>query len=165
MSSRTSRLKWLLLGAALGACALAVGQQAGKVLDVKTDALPKPTMAIDTTALPWIPVSGPHHGMTARQVFANMGLDNRRIECDVHHYAKGGSMDAHSHSARWNLFYVIEGSAQYRVGDVTYAVYPGTVIAVPPRAEHEWKRVGDDGVTALYIAVNVPPGEVIWRGQ
>ena len=61
----------------------------------------------------------------------------------------------HAHHAIEELFYVIEGTGEYRFGDETYPIKAGDLLAAPtggPERAHQIKNSGD--VTLKYLAIS-----------
>ena len=49
----------------------------------------------------------------------------------------------HVHYNQEEYFYILEGTYEMTVGDVTQTVGPGTMVFVPPHTVHTFKNVGD----------------------
>jgi mannose-6-phosphate isomerase-like protein (cupin superfamily) len=111
-----------------------------------------PRYAIDTDIIPVVDVGGTHQKMTSRQVFKAMGLTGTPAATDLHYYASGGWQKLGSHENAWHIFYVIEGQGEYQVGDETYKIRKGSVVYVPPGAQHAVKNTGEGELAMLFVA-------------
>lgn len=61
----------------------------------------------------------------------------------------------HSHLANEEMFFVIEGSGEVRIGDATHAIRQGDVIACPPGGRDTAHQIVNTGATELkYLAVS-----------
>lgn len=56
----------------------------------------------------------------------------------------------HMHTKDFETFYMVEGSANWEVGDETVDAVAGTFIHIPPNVPHK-VRVGDDGCKMLCV--------------
>jgi uncharacterized cupin superfamily protein len=76
-----------------------------------------------------------------------------RISGLVHVVIAPGAMGnpPHCHSAEEELFYVLDGTGQLLLGDQTFAVRPGSVVARPPGTgvAHAFRAGGDGPLTLL----------------
>lgn len=66
-----------------------------------------------------------------------------------------GAHDPQSPHGEDEIYYVVEGCGQIRIGDVDYAVAAGSVIFVPARVEHRFHSIE----AALRILVVFAPAE------
>lgn len=55
----------------------------------------------------------------------------------------GGSTTPHYHPLTEEIYYILEGTGQMRIGGETREVAPGDAIAIPPGAEHEITNTGE----------------------
>ncbi len=55
----------------------------------------------------------------------------------------GGSTAPHHHVRTEEIYYILEGCGQMRVGGETASVGPGDAIAIPPGASHQISNTGD----------------------
>jgi len=70
--------------------------------------------------------------------------------------APGGEAPPHIHHREDETFYVLEGSVELRLGEVTYVVEPGDYIQVPRGTVHSLRNVGEH--TARALVTFVPAG-------
>ena len=69
-------------------------------------------------------------------------------------------VDAHSHGDHVDSFYVLEGEAEFIVGDDVVRAGPGTYVAAPVGAVHGFRNVGTGDLRMLNIhAPNTGFGE------
>lgn len=61
------------------------------------------------------------------------------------------SAPGHSHHFHSEVFFVIEGSMEWTVGDETDTLGPGDLVYVPPGTVHLTRVLGDEPVRALMI--------------
>ena len=55
----------------------------------------------------------------------------------------------HLHYNQEEYFFVIEGTYEMTVGDITQTVGPGTMVFIPPHTLHTFKNVGDTPASQL----------------
>ena len=60
-------------------------------------------------------------------------------------------VDAHSHSDHVDSFYVLEGEAEFLMGDEVVRVGPGAYVAAPIGVVHGFRNVGDDDLRMLNV--------------
>jgi uncharacterized cupin superfamily protein len=66
----------------------------------------------------------------------------------------------HSHRANEEMFFILEGSGELKLGDATYPVRAGDVIACPhggPETAHQLLNTGDDELRFLAVSTTVFP--------
>ncbi len=67
----------------------------------------------------------------------------------------------HTHTAHTDLFYLLDGTLEFRLGDGTVRVPPGTCVAALPLLVHGFRNPG--GATARFLNLHAPG---VWaRGQ
>jgi quercetin dioxygenase-like cupin family protein len=71
--------------------------------------------------------------------------------------APGFSTGAHIHRTIEELFYVVEGEFELRVGDETYRARAGTFASVPPSVAHGF---GNPGTTPARLLLTISPAGV-----
>ena len=69
----------------------------------------------------------------------------------------GGAEPSHRHAGRDKLFFVIESSARFTVGDETSEAVEGTVVWAPAGVEHSVANTGERRLVML-IALAPEPG-------
>ena len=79
-----------------------------------------------------------------------------RFEMILGEIAPGGAADRHSHAVEHQVIYVLDGTAEVRLGDApAQACGPGSVIRIPPGVEHEVTVAGE--TLLKLIVVYSPP--------
>lgn len=82
-------------------------------------------------------------------------LGTRRLKMIRQVYESGGKHLAHSHVATEQAYYVLEGEGRVRIEEEEFEVGPGTVVYLPPGAEHEMVNTGTGRLVNLLIAVEL----------
>lgn len=66
----------------------------------------------------------------------------------------------HNHHVTAEMFYILEGNGTYRVGDDSYPVTSGDVIAAPPGGQDTAHQISNTGsVTLKYLSMSANSGE------
>src|SRR5262245_25017118 len=60
-------------------------------------------------------------------------------------------VDPHIHEDHVDSFYVLEGEAEFRVGDDVFRAGPGSFVAAPPGLTHGFRNAGDSELRMLNI--------------
>lgn len=60
-------------------------------------------------------------------------------------------VESHSHADHVDSFYVIEGEAEFVVGDEVVRAGPGTYVAAPVGVAHSFRNVGDGELRMLNV--------------
>ena len=60
-------------------------------------------------------------------------------------------VDLHSHSDHVDSFYVLEGDAEFLMGDEVVRVGPGAYVAAPIGVAHGFRNVGDGDLRVLNV--------------
>ena len=60
-------------------------------------------------------------------------------------------VDPHSHADHVDSFYVLEGEAEFTVGDHVFRAGPGTYVAAPIGAVHGFRPIGDGELRMLNV--------------
>ena len=55
----------------------------------------------------------------------------------------GGQTTPHYHPRAEEIYYILSGQGEMRLGDESCAVVPGDAIAIPPGIEHQITNTGD----------------------
>lgn len=66
----------------------------------------------------------------------------------------GGGPPPHTHSREEETFYIISGSLEFQIGDVTHIANKGDFVYIPPGVVHRFKNVGD--VTSVQLVTFSP---------
>jgi len=65
----------------------------------------------------------------------------------------------HKHEYSEEIFYIIRGVGDFKIGDKTYRVKPGDVVYIPPMDDHLLTNIGPEALE--FIDFNVPVGEAL----
>ena len=60
-------------------------------------------------------------------------------------------VDAHTHADQTDTFYVLEGEAEFLMGEETHRFGPGSYVAAPPGVVHGFRNAGDGELRMLNI--------------
>jgi quercetin dioxygenase-like cupin family protein len=60
-------------------------------------------------------------------------------------------VDPHTHTDQTDTFFVLEGEAEFLVGDETFRFGPGSYVAAPPGVVHGFRVAGDAELRMLNI--------------
>jgi quercetin dioxygenase-like cupin family protein len=60
-------------------------------------------------------------------------------------------VDAHTHADQTDTFYVLEGEAEFLMGEETLRLGPGSYVAAPPGVVHGFRVAGDQELCLLNI--------------
>jgi len=69
----------------------------------------------------------------------------------LYRLAAGSEDEQHPHGEE-EVYLVMEGRAQFRMGDQDYQVGPGSLITVPPRVEHRFHSITQDLLALVFFA-------------
>jgi quercetin dioxygenase-like cupin family protein len=75
----------------------------------------------------------------------------------------GSGVDPHFHKAHSDSFYVLEGEAEFHVGDEVFHATPGSYVLAPPHVVHWFRNVSDRPVRMLNL--HTPGGFVRYRRE
>jgi len=88
----------------------------------------------------------------------------RTIQFVHHAFIPPGQIHApepHLHPDAEEIFYVVAGQGEFRLGDESHPVGPGDAIYIAPGVLHELRNVGKEPLE--FVDVNVPVGEALRR--
>ena len=83
-------------------------------------------------------------------------FDTERMFCDVYGLSPGQEQTAHAHTGSDKVYYVIDGTGRFRVGDEEREVGGGTAILAPAGASHAVRNLGPDRLTLLVFMAPKP---------
>jgi uncharacterized cupin superfamily protein len=90
------------------------------------------------------------------------GLGGHPFDLELSRLAPGErGCPFHSHSAQWELFWILSGEATVRASDQRHVLGPGDVVLHPPGEAHEIKNTGADELLFYLVADN--PLADIWH--
>lgn len=83
-------------------------------------------------------------------------FDTERMFCDVYGLNAGQEQTAHAHAGSDKVYYVIEGTGLFRIGDAARTVSSGTAILAPAGASHAVRNPGPGPLTLLVFMAPKP---------
>ena len=121
----------------------------------------KPVINIDDVALETWPLAAVLPGETAERYEAKMGfigprVGAQRLGYNITAVPPGKSaFPAHNHHANEEMFFVLQGSGEVRIGEETYPIRVGDVVACPPGGKEKAHKITNTGTEELrYLAVS-----------
>jgi quercetin dioxygenase-like cupin family protein len=79
-----------------------------------------------------------------------------RFFCDVYTFEPGQSQSGHSHAGSDKVYYVLQGSGDFRVEEAERRLSEGSAIFCPAGSEHSVSNAGP-GRLALLVFMAPPP--------
>jgi mannose-6-phosphate isomerase-like protein (cupin superfamily) len=76
-------------------------------------------------------------------------FDTERMFCDVYCFEQGQEQSTHAHKGSDKVYYVLQGTAQVRVGQETRELRAGEIALAPAGAEHGVRNPGPERLTLL----------------
>ncbi|MFD1811654.1 cupin domain-containing protein [Rhodococcus gannanensis] len=70
----------------------------------------------------------------------------------------GTQLEPHSHDSD-EVYYLLSGCAEMRVGDETAQLGPGDLVRIPPNAIHSIRPIGDTPIEALAVGFSYMPAD------
>lgn len=86
-------------------------------------------------------------------------FETKNFFCDVYGLEPGQEQKAHSHSGADKVYYVIEGSGTFSVGEETHEAGAGEVVFAPSGSEHG-VRNSSKGKLVLLVFMSPNPNPV-----
>jgi len=83
-------------------------------------------------------------------------FDTERMFCDVYGLNAGQEQTAHAHGGSDKVYYVIDGSGQFRIGNEQRTVGAGTAVCAPAGASHAVRNPGPGPLTLLVFMAPKP---------
>ena len=81
-----------------------------------------------------------------------------RMFCDIYCFEPDQEQKLHSHDGEDKIYYVLEGTGRFTVGNETRDLGPGTAILVPPPEPHGVVNPGPERLILLvFMAPNPTP--------
>lgn len=78
-------------------------------------------------------------------------VDTPRFNFSIIQIEPGRELEAHTHDAEDDAFYIVEGEMTFVFGGEEAAAPPGTFVLVPPGVEHGFRNDGAQPVRMLNI--------------
>jgi uncharacterized cupin superfamily protein len=125
-----------------------------------------PVIALDTVELiprpeAWRPTGATAGRFDASRATLGPALGLKKIGCNVTQVAPGRSAyPFHSHRANDELFLVLAGSGELRLGDARHAVTTGDLIGCPaggPATAHQLINTGNAPLRYLAVSTTIDP--------
>ena len=83
-------------------------------------------------------------------------FDTERMFCDVYGLNAGQEQTAHAHDGSDKVYYVIDGTGYFRIGDDERTVGSGAAVLAPARASHAVRNPGPGSLTLLVFMAPKP---------
>ena len=84
-----------------------------------------------------------------------VNVPETNLSCILVEMAPGEISDLHHHNKSQEIYFVIEGKGQIRLGDRTIIVNPGDAVHIPTRVKHSIENDGE--ILMQLFVVNSPP--------
>jgi quercetin dioxygenase-like cupin family protein len=154
MLARVKQAKFFVLVVAVIALA---GAAVAATYVMGRDTPPTPTYAIYAPSVPPAGVVHEHHiGLRARHIMDRMGVNNPEIGFEIHIYRPGGQLVKHTHEDGVHVLYILQGMADYTIGNTTYRVRPGTFVYCAEGIPHSMKVVGKKDLVLVWFSGPAP---------
>jgi mannose-6-phosphate isomerase-like protein (cupin superfamily) len=96
-------------------------------------------------------------GSEIRELLAHRNSSISRHSLAEARLPPGASTTPHYHRVTEEIYYLLAGQAQMRIGEETRAVGPGDAIAIPPGSIHQITNTGSE--TLLFLCTCAPAYE------
>ena len=123
--------------------------------------MPHPILNLADVDLPPRPAAFAATGAAAQRYDARMGSIAQRLGAQKLGYNLTAvppgkrAFPFHNHRINEEMFFVVEGTGEIRIGDAVYPIRPGDVIACPPGGKETAHQIVNTGATELrYLAVS-----------
>ncbi|HVO27504.1 MAG TPA: cupin domain-containing protein [Candidatus Margulisiibacteriota bacterium] len=83
-------------------------------------------------------------------------FDTPRMFCDVYGLLPGQEQTAHAHAGSDKVYYVIDGTGRFRIGDEEREAGGGTAILAPAGTSHAVRNPGPERLTLLVFMAPKP---------
>ena len=83
-------------------------------------------------------------------------FETERMFCDVYGLNAGQEQAAHAHAGSDKVYYVIDGSGIFRIGDEERQVEAGCAVLAPAGASHAVRNPGPERLTLLVFMAPKP---------
>jgi len=123
--------------------------------------MPHPILNLADVELQPRPAAFAATGPAAERYDARMGLIAPRLGAQKLGYNLTAvppgkrAFPSHNHRVNEEMFFILEGAGEVRIGDAVYPIRPGDVIACPPGGKETAHQIVNTGSTELkYLAVS-----------
>lgn len=79
-----------------------------------------------------------------------------RLFCDVYCFEPGQQQASHSHAGSDKIYYVLEGTGRFEIGDEGRNAAPGTAVLAPAGVAHAVCNEGTDRLRVLVVMAPKP---------
>ncbi len=83
-------------------------------------------------------------------------FDTPRMFCDVYGLNPGQEQTAHAHAGSDKIYYVLDGTGSFRIGDEERAVGRGYAVWAPAGSSHAVRNPGPERLTLLVFMAPKP---------
>jgi mannose-6-phosphate isomerase-like protein (cupin superfamily) len=83
-------------------------------------------------------------------------FDSPNMFCDVYGFEPGQEQTAHAHAGSDKIYFVLEGTAEVRIGDETRPLGPGEAAHAGPGVPHAVSNPGPGRLTVLVFMAPKP---------
>lgn len=83
-------------------------------------------------------------------------FDTERMFCDVYCFEPNQTQTAHAHNGADKVYYVLQGSAEIRIGQETRTLGPGHAALARSGVEHAVRNPGSERSTVLVFMAPKP---------
>jgi quercetin dioxygenase-like cupin family protein len=98
------------------------------------------------------------HVRLAADRMAKVGLaTTSRAQLDLYCVAPGQSQSAHTHTDQDKIYYVLEGSGRFTLGDAEHRLEPGEVLVAAAGVPHGLVNDGAERLVVLVVVTPPPP--------
>ncbi len=94
-------------------------------------------------------------GQVSYLLLAPGQFGSTRMAITMVHGEPGSEQPMHSHPEAEQVYVVVAGTGLMRVNDEEQEVSPGTLVFIPPGAEHSIRNTGS--VSLVYVSATSPP--------
>lgn len=104
--------------------------------------------------LSWLNLGTSHevpHTEASYKILFGQADGARSMMVRMQRYPRGGHTDTHFHGSEEQLFYILEGKGQFKVGEEEYTVTPGSIVFVPINTKHYYENIGEGDLVFLFI--------------
>lgn len=112
---------------------------------------------MDVTNITRVPSFTTKDGSEIRELLAHRNSCIQKQSLAEARLPPGGSTTPHYHPQTEEIYYLLTGTGQMRIGDETTAVGPGDAIAIPPGLVHTITNTGD--VPLVFLCCCAPAYE------
>jgi mannose-6-phosphate isomerase-like protein (cupin superfamily) len=83
-------------------------------------------------------------------------FNTERMFCDVYCFEPGQTQTAHAHKGSDKVYYILQGTAEVRIGQETKELGPGGAALASAGAEHAIRNPGPSQLTVLVFMAPKP---------